>query len=370
MPDPSIIAAGIQAGGNAVNGLIDVAYREATYSRNKRDIIEAEQRQNEEWQRRFNAENAFNHPSLQAQRLKEAGINPIQALSGSSPTPSASGSTNDVNTPQGQPFESGFGSGIAEIYLAGQRVENETKVADAQAELFKAEAAKTRTDESMSYWEQEFARRRDERDERVVKMQEEMHTFDKRMASVAAEIAEATKENEIAMSDASLEELEANIEYLVKRGKLTDQQILDYYSIWAERSVQTELMQSQITLNAQEASMFYHKLANMDADTLVKLSQGKLNEEEAKKAIAEAKQIEAYTKEIPANAKEERRSMRWKRVTDTVNSIGSSAGGIARAAAAIGTGGVSEILKFDSSTSAYGSYEDSGYSGGYGSIVD
>ena len=329
-----------------MNGLIDVAYREATYSRNKRDIIEAEQRQNEEWQRRFDAENAFNHPSMQAQRLKEAGINPIQALSGSSPTPSASGSTNDVNTPQGQPFESGFGSGIAEIYLAGQRVENETKVADAQADLLKAEADKTRTDEAMSYWEQEFARRRDEREERALQLQERLGNEDLRVKRVAAEVAEATKDDQIEMSHKSLNKLEADISYVLKQGELTDQEVLDYYSVWAERSVQMELAQSEITLNAQDAALFTHKLANMDADTLLKLSQGKLTEEMAKKAIAEAKQIEAYTKEIPANAKVDRQTKRWNTyVNGTMEGIGSAAGGIARAAGAIGTGGVSEVLK-------------------------
>lgn len=334
MPDPSIIAAGIQAGGNAVNGLIDVAYREATYFRNKRDIIEAEQRQNEEWQRRFDAENAFNHPSMQAQRLKEAGINPIQALSGSSPTPSASGSTNDVNSPQGQPFESGFGSGIAEIYLAGQRVRNETKVADAQADLLKAEAAKTRTDESMAYWEQQWKSNEDARQERLVSLKEKLGNEEWRISKIEADLAEYTFENKKAMSDQEVEQM--YLDYAIgiwqiehtKQGIVESQAVVqDYADQAVTRAVQRELMKSNIEVNEHQCKELVSRCAKMDEETKLILKQQGKTDAEIAKIQAEAQQIEAYTKEIPKNAKAQRYNTY---VNGTVNALANAASSAAR----------------------------------------
>lgn len=312
---------------------------------------QAEQRANDEWTRRFDMENEYNTPSAQAERLRKAGFNPYASLTGSAPTPSATGST---NTPQGAKSNvSGLDLNLAELSLQQKRLDNETNVADAQAQVLRAEASKILADESNTYWQMELSRRSDERAERLLSLQEKLGNEDWRVKKAQADIIEATKDTQIAMSEQELENMRWDMKYTISQisrtetlNKETEMICLDYLSIWAQRDLQNELLKNNIKLTAQEADLFYVKLANMEADTLVKLSKGKLNEEQANVAIADAKRIEALTKEIPADAKVRRNTMRWDTYFNgSVDAIGNCAGNIARVIGAIGTGGVSEVLK-------------------------
>ena len=105
--------------------------------------IKAEDRANKEWERRFNMENEYNTPAMQSQRLKEAGINPLGALSGSAPTPSSTGSTNSsgTSTPQAEmPSFAGLAIAMQQLKMQEQQVVNDTNVSIAQADKAQAEA--------------------------------------------------------------------------------------------------------------------------------------------------------------------------------------------------------------------------------------
>lgn len=169
----------------------------------------AEKRSNAEWQRRFDLENEYNTPAAQAARLRDAGINPLSQLSGASPTPSASGSTHSPSTVDGMPPAQ-----FAALLQQQQRVDNETKVANAQAHLLDVEAGKIESDEQIAWFDAQIRQNREKRDASLHPLEIQKvaaEISDKKARTkyqeVMNEIAEATKSDKITASHLNLQDL-------------------------------------------------------------------------------------------------------------------------------------------------------------------
>lgn len=169
----------------------------------------AEERSNAEWQRRFDLENEYNTPAAQAARLREAGVNPLSQLSGASPTPSASGSTNSPSTVDGMPPAQ-----FAALAQQQQRVDNETKVANAQAHLLDVEAGKIESDEQIAWFDAQIRQNKEKRDAALHPLAIEKAAAEiadqkarTKYQEVMNEIAEATKSDKITESHLNLQDL-------------------------------------------------------------------------------------------------------------------------------------------------------------------
>lgn len=104
------------------------------------------QRQQQAWQKAmWDLENQYNLPKNEIQRLLDAGVNPALAFNNAgasaAPVPN-SGSAGGVSAPVAEMPNAGLAA--VQASQASQRVENETKVADAQSDNLKAQAEATR----------------------------------------------------------------------------------------------------------------------------------------------------------------------------------------------------------------------------------
>lgn len=309
----------------------------------------AETRANEEWQRRFDVENLYNLPSAQAKRLNDAGINPLAQMIGTSPTPSASGSTNNPQSPSQQ-----IDTDFANLVLSSQRLKLDEKLVNAEAELKGAQAKRLLSQEEQDWWRIEFARQESERQERLVSLKEKLGNEEWRIAKVEADLAEYSFENKKAMSDQEVEQMYLDYAIGIWQIEHTKQDIeeskavvQDYADQAVTRAVQRALMKSEIEVNEEECNELIARCARMSEETKLILKQQGKTDAEIERIQAEAKQIEAYTKEIPKNAKAQRYGTY---VDSTVGALTKVADSTSRIIGAIGTGGVSEILETHTTT--------------------
>lgn len=262
----SIIDAGMQIGG---------AFLQDHFQR------QAEKRANEEWDRRFDKENAYNHPSMQAKRLKQAGINPLGALSGSAPTPSASGSTNTPQSPS-QQFNSdfaGFALSMQELKLRAKELEIMEKKADADIRNLDADTAGKQGTENRA---------------------QELHPLEVRLKELGIEektisnyVANATKDDKVAMSHQELNNLYSTgmklIAEIANTEMDTDKKAEEIRNIQSEilyRDIQSQLARANISLTYAEVEQCFANISLMSAQELVALSENKLNLEKANEIIA------------------------------------------------------------------------------------
>lgn len=140
MPIPALIGAGAAVLGNVIG------------SRNQKKTNDANMKiaqMNNEWSEKmmqkqmdyntemWNKQNEYNDPSKQVERLTKAGINPALAMSNISTGSASAASSPSLPSPSSatmQPYRYDF-SGIGEAVSTALRVQNETKLADAQARL-------------------------------------------------------------------------------------------------------------------------------------------------------------------------------------------------------------------------------------------
>ena len=173
-------AAASTAGGGLVSGALNLglgqlagalnARRQWKYQKkqmnlqfdlNERAADAAQAREMENWQTQFDAQNAYNDPSAQAQRLANAGLNVGATIGGagvsgvSSMSPAASGPRGGVSSPSGQygptatPATSLSDSAQAYYYMAAARkLDRETPGAGQTEELLGAQirSLNTQTD--------------------------------------------------------------------------------------------------------------------------------------------------------------------------------------------------------------------------------
>lgn len=135
--------------GSAVGGSVshDESNKESTqqqmeYAKYQADLEQAN------WQKRFDAQNAYNDPSAMRERLRNAGMNANLAYGSLSPNMAANPSAG-MPTGQLSKYQTAIETSLAMQQLQNERrrVENETKVADSTAEKNTAEAGKARAEE-------------------------------------------------------------------------------------------------------------------------------------------------------------------------------------------------------------------------------
>lgn len=174
----------------------------------KNEQLEAEQRENAEYDRRVADERAYNDPSAQAQRLSDAGINPLSVMAGSS---TASGNTTTAGAPNNSQ------SAMSDM-LAFQQLQNETKIADATVEEKMANAERLRGQEGRD---------------------SELHPFKLMSAEAQSQIDKVeswiktqTKDDEVLLKSYQVAEAKQTVDNLIversnliKQGRISDKEL-------------------------------------------------------------------------------------------------------------------------------------------------
>lgn len=309
--------------------------------RQQRQIKEAEQRSNAEWDRRFAAENAYNAPSAQAERLKAAGINPVGALSGNSPTPAASGSTNQPQAPEKMSMPDRIG--LAELNLQAKRLENETLVSQAEANKLNADADRARGLEKRDEEKQPYILR-DMDDEHRQNLAKETIlnveatysedywtlTLQQQSASIGKTIWETAK------TVTDIEKVNQDIEESISRVALNESMEKKNYS-------DIDMNNSDMRLNTAKIHELNQKVISMkNADFIAywKAEQGQeLTDAQVDDLRNKAQVYEAEANKINKEAK-------WtgaREIANIVRSVGSAAADCGQAYASVMTGGLSEL---------------------------
>lgn len=204
-------------------------------------------------------QNAYNAPSAQVQRLRDAGLNPSLMMGqGQTGTASAAGGVTPP-TAQGvtmQPYQPDF-SGVgqaAQTYVAMQleksKVQSQNALTDAQTQQM--------------YIENQF---------RAQKLLSEIAQKSANTRNVQAKTAYQTIEN-------SMRKQMLGAEYA-----LTQKQIQSVEQQTKMQMVNTLLMSKELATYDERTRI---AIANQSADTLVKLAQKQLNEEQARHEITKA----------------------------------------------------------------------------------
>lgn len=105
----------------------------------------------------------------------------------------------------------------------------------------------------------------------------DMNTKDMEVAMTGQELRNLILKGEESIRDIWLKETD-----IEKRNA----EILDIYSQMMYREVQAELAKSQISLNYSQVQKVFAEIKNLDADTIVKMTQGAVNIEEANRLKA------------------------------------------------------------------------------------
>lgn len=105
---------------------------------------DAEQRANSEWQNRFDLENAYNHPLAQAERFRQAGINPLSGLglstpAGSPAVPVSSGASAPTSSPLSSNAVDVAGTGLTQEQTATESFKQELIKAQKENEISQRE---------------------------------------------------------------------------------------------------------------------------------------------------------------------------------------------------------------------------------------
>ena len=307
-------------------------------------VNEKYQKRSEERADKRNRQMLLDQPMLTAEGRRRAGLNPygdaiLPGFSGQSQIDTSTGS-NLGNTLEGIMANDRLRLDEA---IAVKKLQNETKIANSQANLNDANAERARglegrDDEMHGYKIKEI----------VAKTNNEY--LKGRILSCQAELAEYTLPNEMALSD----------DELVKSRNLINEQIanilLTNVTIEEKRASIVELQARASYLSAQKAladvgvhltqaqtEQVWHNIANTDADTLLKYAQTDVEREVLKEVKARVDKINAEIKEIPANARVARNAQRFDNVWGGLNSLANLGSSAARLFGAIATGGMSEM---------------------------
>ena len=327
----AVVGAAVQSAAQQSANLKGIIYNELTHERDKKEQIEAEQRANAEfdrrmqvqqdqWQERFDKENEYNHPSRQAQRLREAGVNPLSALM-TSPTPSSSGSnatpsTNEAKSPVSKNWNPQSNAEFLDAVILGKRLENETVVSNAEANKLNAEADRLRGQEGRDV------------DKHPIELQSllanvENTELKNRILYQDAIIKEYTAPNEMALSDKELEIADNTIKQQIADILLTEasvdekrQNIVNLQEQAALLRIQQEAEKVGIKLTQAQVKETYQNISLMSAQELEALSRDYANIQQAEVFKAQFGKIEAETKEIPKNARVARNRQRIGMITD------------------------------------------------------
>lgn len=194
------------------SGLISGAFNQLFAGANAR-------RQFRMWKQMQDYMNEYNSPVKQVERLKQAGLNPGLMYSGNS----GSSLQASVGAPSGGP-----GAGISADPMALKRMENETKLADAQAEYYHSLAV-GQGNENRTF-EERFKEQMN-----LLKAQVRSENAKAYLDELEAIVANAT-------GTARIQEAYQIVENLKKEGALTDEQI-------KEVTANIALKQSTIKLN-------------------------------------------------------------------------------------------------------------------------
>lgn len=236
----SLISGAGALGSGLFGGLFAGSAQKRQYKYNKRL-----QEQQQVWQKyMWDLQNMYNLPINEVQRLLDAGINPALAFSngGASAAPvPMSGSAGGVSAPTAE--MPNVGASALSAAQAQQRVENETKVADSQAEKNLAEAEEARKNAGLSGTRQEFEAFR-------LGIEEEVRNLtisDRKLGNYMRQLDAASGFNDYVRGDiltanypqllgqeieknranisqmrASVDEMEAHVSLMQKQGRLTD----------------------------------------------------------------------------------------------------------------------------------------------------
>lgn len=221
----------------------------------------------------INDMNVYNDPSNVKQRLEAAGFNPYLAVNNGGATVSAaSANVQQANTPSasyvpnyyqglGESLSQGINIAIQNM-MAMKRLENETKVADAQAENLKAQAGQTglQTEFDRKTFDVRVLAEGWKKD--LIANQSTKEMRDAMLKQVQAELVAYQKDN----LKASTEEIEAQKEYLVTKN--ASQLILNRFLPDKEaQGIALLLAQTRKAYIEGDLSEVYKGLVKFDAET-------------------------------------------------------------------------------------------------------
>lgn len=214
-------------------------------------------------------------PQLQVEGRRKAGLNPYTLEGAQLPGMSAQ-STTDTSS----------NSDFLNDLMMQERFALDREMAEADIDLKRADAEKARADAAASRgtearnqekWPVELRKLYAETQSSEAKAFVDMNTKDMEVAMTGQELRNLILKGEESIRDIWLKETD-----IEKRNA----EILDIYSQMMYREVQAELAKSQISLNYSQVQKVFAEIKNLDADTIVKMTQGAVNIEEANRLKA------------------------------------------------------------------------------------
>lgn len=220
--------------GGAMSELFFGDYQE---QKEKQSIIDAEQRAMENTRQLRDEENAYNSPEAQAERLRDAGINPMSVLTNSSPQ---AASSTTVQSSGGQRSKTAPPS-MSSI-LAMQDLMAGIDLKEAQAENLRAGTGKLTVETALAEWD--------------VKLKEQLYNYNSENYPILLKAGQQKINNLIADYNKAKSETNVND----ARVKEIEQGIVRSQAEVALLELQKEFEQSKININRKQYDLLVQQL--------------------------------------------------------------------------------------------------------------
>lgn len=232
MPLPALAIAGIASAAAALVGSVTNTIVTNNTNKNNADRANRTQKELQEDAQAFDRQmwedtNAYNDPQAQYERYMAAGINPASMFGAgssttASPMTSPMGSAHSASPAQGVDMTSIMS--LIPTLLDAQRVGNETKIADAQADNLRAQAGLSKTQDEGLKWDNAH----------------KQEAFDNNQKLINAQIDSYCEQNK--KTEVETATLKENLKWL---GKLNEKQIESLEAVINKTIADTNLSKAQ-----------------------------------------------------------------------------------------------------------------------------